>query len=100
MTFVKVNTPLRNLLIRIFGEDNKDYVFLSMNWRKMVGEYLADNSYVYRIEKDVLFVGVANGVVMQELSLLRDSLQKKITKQLKIKLREIIFFVKDDAVKN
>ncbi len=100
MSFVKVNTPLNNLLIRIFGEDKKDFVCLSMNWGNMVGEYLSDNSYVYGIEKNVLFVGVANGVVMQELSLLRDSLQDKITKQLKIKLRDIVFFIKDDAVKN
>ncbi len=100
MSFVNVSTPLKNLLIKILGEPNKDYVALSLNWSEIVGEYLAENSYVFNIEKNVVFVGVSNSVIMQEFCLLRDCLKKKITRIMKIKVNDIVFFIKDDAKKS
>jgi hypothetical protein len=100
MAFVKLDTPLHNLLLKILGESSKEYIRLSLNWSAIVGEYLACNSYVTSIEDKTLFIGVSNGVVRQELSLLKKELLKKISKELKIKLKDIVLYVKDDAVKN
>jgi hypothetical protein len=100
MAFVKLGSSLQNLLVKILGEDDKDYITLSLNWDNLVGKYLAENSYVYNIDNGVLYIGVANGVIMQELSLNRDSLKEIIRKQYKIRIKNIVFFIKDDVKKN
>lgn len=100
MAFIKLGNPLQDLLIRIFGEDDKDYVSISMNWNNIVGKYLADYSYVFNIEKNVLYIAVADGVVMQEMCLMRDSIKKRIYRLLKLRLRDIVFFIKDDVNRN
>ena len=99
MAFVKLDNKLHNLLVKILGESNRDYIRLSLCWADIVGSYLAENSYIYNIEKGVLFVGVVNGVVMQELCLLREGLKEKIASQHKIKLTDIVFFIRDDVRK-
>lgn len=100
MALIKLDNPLQNLLLKILGEENKDYITLTLNWSSIVGKYLAENSYVYNIENNVLFIGVGNSVVMQEFCLMRDRLQKKISQQLQIKFKDIIFFIKDDVKKS
>lgn len=100
MALIKLDNPLQNLLLKILGEENKDYITLTLNWSSIVGKYLAENSYVYNIENNVLFIGVGNSVVMQEFCLMRDRLQEKISQQLQIKFKDIIFFIKDDVKKS
>jgi len=58
-----------------------------------VGEFFAKHCRVVKIDKNVLFVGVENSVIMQELILIRDQLKDKIDRTLFIHLKEIVFFI-------
>ncbi len=100
MAMIKLDSPLQNLLIKILGEKNRVYIDLSLHWSNIVGKYLADNSYIFNVENNVLFVGVANSVVMQEMCLMRDKLIERIKKQLKLEIKDIVYFIKDDAGKS
>jgi len=100
MALKKLSSPLQNLLVKILGEENKDYISISLNWETIVGKYIAENSYVSNVENSVLFVGVANSVVTQELCLIRDQLKDRVSQKLNIKIKEIVFYIKDDAKKS
>src|SRR5690554_8224859 len=100
MAFVKLGNTLQNLLVKILGEDDKDYSTLSLNWNNLVGKYLAEISYVYNIENDVLYIGVANGVIMQALSFNRDSLKETIRKDYRIRIKNMVLCIRDDVKKN
>ncbi|MBW6516568.1 MAG: DUF721 domain-containing protein [Candidatus Cloacimonetes bacterium] len=100
MALDKLDTPLQKLLVKILGEENRDYISICFYWETIVGKYIAENSYVSSIEKKTLFVGVANSVIKQELSLISDQLKERIKKKLKIEIKDIVFYIKDDAKKS
>ncbi len=83
---------MQNLLIKVFGEKHREYVILALNWRTIVGDYLAKHSSVVKIEKKTLFIGTDSSIVSQEFVLLKENLKMKINSQLPVDIQDIVFF--------
>ncbi len=86
---------MQNLLINTLGEKYRIFITLSLHWRNTVGNYLAKYSQVVKIEKNILFIGVKNNVILQELVLIKDDLKVKINRTLSLNIQEIVFFISD-----
>ena len=86
---------MQNLLVRMFGDKYRDYVTVALNWRNVVGDYLYKHSKVMKIQQDIIFIGVSNSVVMQELILIREDLKQKINRKLSLDIKDIVFYIAD-----
>ncbi|MCF7792604.1 MAG: DUF721 domain-containing protein [Candidatus Cloacimonetes bacterium] len=93
MDLMRSGSAWKSIVYRIAGDDKKDFVTLAFGWKSIVGNILAERTQLHKIEKDVLFVSVANSVWMQELILRKEQIRKDIHSILRIKLAEIVFFV-------
>ncbi len=96
----KISNSLVSLLIQIGGESRRDFVLLAFKWRTLVGDYIADNSRLIKIEDRVAHFAVNNSVILQELIILREKIKLRIKKHIGLDLREMIFFVKTHGNKS
>ena len=83
----------QNLVFSIAGAEYHDFVTLAFGWQKIVGKLLAERTELNKLEKNVLFVSVLNNVWMQELVLHKSKIIHDIEFILRIKLKEIVFFI-------
>jgi hypothetical protein len=102
MPFVRLTDSLPNLLLGIFGNDRKDFITLSLGWRSIVGDYIADRTNVISMKESVIYIGVTNSVILQELVLLKEDITEKIQRRLSLTVNRLYFVMKDDRkhVKN
>ncbi len=89
----KVNESLTGLLLKIGGENQKDFIILSLKWREIVGDYIAENSRIQKLEDKVAFISVNNSIFLQEMILLRADIKERIKKKLGVELKDIVFYV-------
>ena len=74
-----------------FNEIN-EIINLEISWKKIVGEIISNNSKVISFKKGKLIIKASNPIWRNELSLQKQDLLIKIKeKQLKLKIKEIIF---------
>ena len=100
MAFSKLGNGLPDFLVRLFGEQHRDFVEISLHWKFITGIYLANYSKVAKFEQGTLFIAVENSVVMQELILIKDILKKKVKDSLDISLKDIVFYITDEKRKS
>ena len=95
MSLVQAGDKLHDLVYSIAGNEHKDILTLFFNWKKIVGNILSDRASIHKLEHNVLFIAVSNNVWMQELILRKSKIIADIDLILKIKLDDIVFFLKD-----
>lgn len=96
MAFVLVDNRFHQVLYRLAGEKYSRFVRLSLSWKRIVGELLAERSQPLRLENQVLFVGVQNSSWMQELILLKADILSKYA-QSGEDLSDIVFIIKSSG---
>ena len=94
MDFKVAGNAMSRLVYSIAGEKYKDFVTIGLNWKRIVGKYLAKYSKVVKFEKGVLFVGVSNNVWMQELLLRKKDIMQKIQSRLDIPINDIVYYLR------
>jgi len=99
MSLVQAGDKLHDLVYSIAGNEHKDILTLFFNWKKIVGNILSDRASIHKLEHKVLFIAVTNNVWMQELILRKSKIISNIDLILKIKLTDIVFFLKDSNLK-
>ncbi|MDD2332173.1 MAG: DUF721 domain-containing protein [Candidatus Cloacimonetes bacterium] len=82
------------LVYRIASDKYRSFVFVYLNWEKVVGGLLAEKSYPIKFEKNVLYVAVANSSWMQELILMKMSIIRKYEVEHSTKIRDIVFLIR------
>ncbi|HHE37465.1 MAG TPA: DUF721 domain-containing protein, partial [Candidatus Cloacimonetes bacterium] len=95
MSLVQAGDKLHDLVYSIAGNEHKDILTLFFNWKKIVGNILSDRASIHKLEHNVLFIAVSNNVWMQELILRKSKIIADIDLILKIKLDDIVIFLKD-----
>ncbi len=91
MAFKQIGNRLHKLLFKIAGSENKPLIILALQWKEIVGKILAERSFVYKMENKTVFIGVTNNVWMQELTLNKQMILKRIKERCKLDLKDIIF---------
>ncbi len=94
MSIVRAESAVEKLLYRIAGEENRDFLTLCIHWKKVVGDLIAERSFVDRFENGTLHIGVENSVWMQELVLDRKRLLANLNAQTDVKVEELVFFIR------
>jgi len=94
MAFRATGDFLHELIIRIAGEDNRDYTTILMGWKKIVGKSVADKAKPVKFENDVLKVAVTNNIWLQEMILYKHKIRAKYRNKYGLDIQDIIFFVK------
>jgi len=84
----------------MLGEDKGDFVALILNWRSIVGDFLASKTRVISVKDSVILIGVDNNVVMQELVLLKEELKRRINRVVPMEDKTLYFVTKDNAKRN
>ncbi|MDP8209720.1 MAG: DUF721 domain-containing protein, partial [Candidatus Stygibacter australis] len=77
MAFRATGDFLYDLIIRIAGEDNKDYTTILMGWKKIVGKSVAEKAKPVKYENNVLKVTVSNNIWLQEMILYKHKIRAK-----------------------
>jgi hypothetical protein len=93
MAFVLADNRFHRILYHLAGERFNRFVHVSLGWKRIVGELLAERSQPVKLEHDVLFVGVQNSSWMQELILLKSDILVKYA-QYGEELSDIIFIIR------
>ncbi len=96
MSFKKAGNIFHSLLFRLAGAKYRDFVRLVLVWEDVVGHLLAEKAKIYKVDGNVVFVKVDNNIWMQELVLLKPEIKKKLERQSGIKIKEIVFFIKNN----
>ncbi len=94
MGVVRAGSAIDELLYWLAGEENRDFMTLCLQWKKLVGELIADRSFVQRFENGNLHIGVENSVWMQELVLNRVRLLEQLNQLPDIEVKELVFFIR------
>ncbi len=94
MTFIQAGNSLQKLVFNIGGPDYEDLLVLAFGWKHIVGNLLAERSWIQKLDNNILFVSATNNVWMQELILRKVKLIQDIESKFKIKLSDIIFFLR------
>ncbi len=100
MSFTNSGSKLQNIVYKIAGPENKNFITLAFGWEKIIGEILAERAFIHKIENNVLFVAVSNNTWMQELVLKKQMIISKIKMILNIQVSDIIFFISHDIRAN
>lgn len=59
---------------------------LPQYWREVVGEQVASLTREFRLERGILYIGIASGVVRQELFYRRDELLQRLNERAKTRV--------------
>nr|MDK2851139.1 hypothetical protein [Candidatus Cloacimonadota bacterium] len=94
MALIPAGSRIEDLIYRLGGEKHKRFIHIFMNWKRIVGELLAEKSYPIKIDRDTLFVAVENNAWMQELVLLKNDIINYYKKNCHEDLNDIIFIIK------
>lgn len=84
----------KTLALRLGGEKYAAFIRLYLDYKQVVGELLAQKSYPYRYQDDILFVAVENNSWMQELVLRKHELIARYQAISNIKPKDILFFIR------
>ncbi|MCF7911768.1 MAG: DUF721 domain-containing protein [Candidatus Cloacimonetes bacterium] len=93
MSFHTTGHFLYDLIIRIAGEEHKDYATILIGWKEIVGKAVAEKAKPVKFENSILKVAVSNNIWMQELILYKHKIRAQYRKNFKIDIQDIIFFV-------
>ncbi len=94
MGVVRADSAVAKLLYRLAGDENRDFLTLCLQWKKIVGDLVADRSFVDRFENGTLHIGVENSVWMQELVLDRKHLLAQLNALKDVEVKELVFFIR------
>ena len=100
MTFIQAGNSLQKLVFNIGGPGYENLLVLAFGWKHIVGKLLAERSWVQKLDNNILFVSTTNNVWMQELILRKIKLIQDIESKFKIKLNDIIFFLRTREIEN
>jgi predicted nucleic acid-binding Zn ribbon protein len=90
----KAGDGLYKLVLDIAGFEHRHIVTIALSWKSIVGSLLAERSFVYKLEDNVLFVAVTSSVLMTEMVLNKQMIMEKIEKIAGVKLDNVLFFVR------
>jgi predicted nucleic acid-binding Zn ribbon protein len=96
MSLTKAGNIFNELLFRLAGARYKDFVRLILVWENVVGSLLAQKAKIYKVDEKVVFVKVENNIWLQELILLKSEIKQKLKRQSGVKIKEIVFFIKNN----
>ena len=82
------------MALRLGGERYASFIRLYLDYKEVVGELLAQKSHPYRYKDEVLFVAVENNSWLQELVLRKQELIARYQAISRIKLKDILFFIR------
>jgi len=99
MAFLLADKRFQDILYRLAGEKFSRFVHVSLCWKRIVGDLLAERSQPVKLENQVLFVGVQNSTWMQELILLKQDILSKYA-QYSEELLDIVFIIKSPKKRN
>jgi len=85
----------KNFFMRIAGVELRDLALFLYYWPEIMGKRIADQAEIQKYENGVLYVSVANSVWMQELHILKPEVIKKLYRRIKLPIRDIIFYNKN-----
>lgn len=55
-------------------------------WREIVGEHIAQLTTEFRLERGILYIGIASGVARQEMFYRRDELMMRLNERAKFRI--------------
>lgn len=93
MAFHEISRQTEHLIYRLGGEKYQRFIHISLKWKRVVGELLADRSHPIKLEHNVLYVAVQNNTWMQELLLLKKDILSKYKNLYQEEIAEMIFLI-------
>ena len=91
MSWSIVGDFYRNLVLKIAGDKYRLLALITLSWREIVGDLLAERSTPEKYEHHILFVKVTNPTWMQELILIKDHLIERLNRHHDIQVNDIVF---------
>lgn len=96
MAFQSTGKLLESLIIRIAGEKLRDFSYILLGWKDIVGKIVADKAKPVKYENGILKVAVRNNIWLQELILYKYKIKAQFRKRYQLEIKDIIFFIKTD----
>lgn len=85
---------LKELILRLAGENQQDLCLIKLEWKNTVGSAFAAKAKPVRFDNGILKVAVENNIWLQELILYKHKFRAVYLKKHKLDIKDIIFFVK------
>lgn len=95
MSFTRAGNVIQKIVDSIAGSKYKDLFVVSRAWPEIVGELIANRTFLQKIDKGILYIMVDNSIWMQELVLRKWSIINQLKKDYALEIENIIFFCKD-----
>lgn len=96
MAFRETGSMLNILISRIAGEKLRDYSFILMGWKEIVGRQVSQKAKPRKYENGILKVSVQNNIWLQELILYKHKIRAQYKKKYGIEIKDIIFYLKTE----
>jgi predicted nucleic acid-binding Zn ribbon protein len=95
MSFTRAGNVIQKIVDNIAGSKYKDLFVVSRAWPEVVGELIANRTFLQKIDKGTLYIMVENSIWMQELVLRKWSIINQLKKEYGLDIENIIFMCKD-----